>query len=89
MRPAYPVKGSSRFAACKQCGEVCVLQNAATVFDAQPRAIAEWSLESPVIRNGHAGFGMDNVSNYIDREGGLAALGVLPPAVLTTNRLSR
>ncbi len=33
------------------------MQNAATVLDAQPRAIAEWSLESPVIGNGHAGFG--------------------------------
>ena len=32
------------------------MQNAATVLDAQPRAIAEWSLESPVIGNGHAGF---------------------------------
>ncbi len=33
------------------------MHNAATVLDAQPRAIAEWSLESPVIGNGHAGFG--------------------------------
>ena len=33
------------------------MDNAATVLDAQPRAIAEWSLESPVIGNGHAGFG--------------------------------
>jgi hypothetical protein len=29
--------------------EVCVMQNAATVLNAQPRVIAEWSLESPVI----------------------------------------
>ena len=33
------------------------MQIAVTVLDAQPRAIAEWSLESPVIGNGHAGFG--------------------------------
>jgi hypothetical protein len=33
------------------------MQNAVTVLDAQPRAVAEWSLESPVIGNGHAGFG--------------------------------
>ena len=54
------------------------MQNATTVLDAQPRAIAEWSLESPVIRNGHAGFGR-GVSEK-DPSGHLA--GTLPqPAV--------
>ena len=33
------------------------MQNATTVVDAQPRAIAGWSLESPVSRKVHAGFG--------------------------------
>jgi len=37
--------------------EVCVMQIAEPVFDVQPRAIVGSSLESPVIGNGHAGFG--------------------------------
>ena len=31
------------------------MQIAEPVFDVQPRAIVGWSLESPVIGNGHAG----------------------------------
>ncbi len=33
------------------------MQIAEPVFDVQPRAIVGSSLESPVIGNGHAGFG--------------------------------
>jgi len=37
------------------------MQIAEPVFDVQPRVIVGWSLESPVIGNGHAGFGRGDV----------------------------
>ena len=74
--------------------EVCVMQNAITVLDAQPRAIAEGSLESPVIGNGHAGFGrrtsekdpQGHLADVVPRLARARASAVRSPTARSTSR---